>query len=161
TGAGTERIEVEGVEALSGGNHSVMPDRIEVGTYLAAAALTRGQITVRKAVPGHLTAILSKFEEAGAELTLGNDWIKLNMHGERPKAVNICTAPYPDFPTDMQAQFMVMNAIANGSATIVETIFENRFMHVQELQRMGAAIKLNANTATITGIDKLRGAPVM
>ncbi len=161
TGAGTATIEVEGVESLSGGTYAVMPDRIEAGTYLAAAALTRGQVKVRSVKPDSLLSLLCKFEEAGAELALGEDWVSLNMHGMRPQAVNISTAPYPAFPTDMQAQFMALNAIAEGTSTVIETIFENRFMHVQELQRMGAQIRLNGNTAVITGVEKLTGAPVM
>lgn len=161
SGAGTGTIEIQGVESLSGGNYAVMPDRIEAGTYLAAAALTRGQVTVRKVKPETLLSMLCKFEEAGAELTLGEDWVGLNMHGLRPQAVNISTAPYPGFATDMQAQFMAMNCVADGTSTVVETIFENRFMHVQELQRMGANIQLNGNTAIINGVQKLTGAPVM
>lgn len=161
TGAGTSTIEVEGVESLRGGSYSVMSDRIEAGTYLAAGALTKGHVTVKKVRPDTLLSQLCKFEEAGAELTLGEDWVSLNMHGKRPQAVHISTAPYPAFATDMQAQFMAMNAIAEGTATIVETIFENRFMHVQELQRMGAQIQLNGNTAIMTGVEKLTGAPVM
>lgn len=161
TGAGTHTIEVEGVEALGGGSYSVMPDRIEAGTYLTAGALTRGQVTVRRVKPDNLLSMLCKFEEAGASITLGEDWVTLDMHGLRPEAVNISTAPYPGFPTDMQAQFMAMNSVAEGSSSVIETIFENRFMHVQELQRMGANIRLNGNTAMITGIDRLTGAPVM
>lgn len=161
TGAGTATIEVEGVEALAGGCYAVMPDRIEAGTYLTAGAITRGKVTVRRIKPDNLLSMLCKFEEAGAELTLGEDWVTLNMHGLRPQAVNIATAPYPAFPTDMQAQFMALNAIADGASTVVETIFENRFMHVQELQRMGAQIQLHGNTAMITGVERLTGAPVM
>ncbi|WP_133128225.1 UDP-N-acetylglucosamine 1-carboxyvinyltransferase [Legionella nagasakiensis] len=161
SGAGTSTIEIEGVESLGGGTYSVMPDRIEAGTYLAAGAVTRGQVTVRRVKPDNLLSLLCKFEEAGASITIGEDWVTLDMHGLRPQAVNIATAPYPAFPTDMQAQFMVLNSIADGSSTIVETIFENRFMHVQELQRMGAHIRLHGNTAMITGIEKLTGAPVM
>lgn len=161
TGAGTPTIEVEGVEALRGGNYTVMPDRIEAGTYLTAGAITRGKVTVRRVKPDNLLSMLCKFEEAGAELTLGEDWVTLNMHGLRPQAVNIATAPYPAFPTDMQAQFMALNAIADGASSVIETIFENRFMHVQELQRMGAQIRLNGNTAMINGVEKLTGAPVM
>ncbi len=161
TGAGTSTIEIEGVEALSGGAYSVMADRIEAGTYLAAGALTRGHVTVKRVRPDTLLSQLCKFEEAGAELTIGEDWVSLNMHNKRPQAVNISTAPYPAFATDMQAQFMAMNAVAEGSSTIVETIFENRFMHVQELQRMGAQIQLNGNTAIINGVESLTGAPVM
>lgn len=160
-GAGTSTIEVEGVESLNGGTYSVMSDRIEAGTYLAAGALTRGQVTVKKVRPDTLLSQLCKFEEAGAELTIGEDWVSLNMHNKRPEAVNISTAPYPAFATDMQAQFMAMNSVAEGSSTIVETIFENRFMHVQELQRMGANIQLNGNTAIVHGVEKLTGAPVM
>ena len=160
-GAGTHTIEIEGVESLKGGGYSVIPDRIEAGTYLTAAALTRGQVTVRKVKPDNLLSMLCKFEEAGAHLTIGEDWVSLDMQGERPKAIDIFTAPYPGLATDMQAQFMAMNAVADGTATIVENIFENRFMHVQELQRMGARIKLNGNTAFINGVDKLMGAPVM
>ncbi|MGL6029037.1 MAG: UDP-N-acetylglucosamine 1-carboxyvinyltransferase [Legionella sp.] len=161
SGAGTSTIEIEGVEALGGGNYSVMADRIEAGTYLAAGALTRGHVTVKRVRPDTLLSQLCKFEEAGAELTIGEDWVSLNMHGKRPQAVNIATAPYPAFATDMQAQFMAMNVVAEGSSTIVETIFENRFMHVQELQRMGAQIQLNGNTAIINGVERLTGAPVM
>lgn len=161
TGAGTHTIEIEGVESLGGGAYSVMPDRIEAGTYLAAGALTRGQVTVRRVKPDNLLSMLCKFEEAGAAITLGEDWVCLDMHGLRPQAVDISTAPYPAFPTDMQAQFMALNTIAEGSSSVIENIFENRFMHVQELQRMGAKIRLNGNTAMITGIEKLTGAPVM
>ena len=161
TGAGTHTIEIEGVEALGGGSYSVMPDRIEAGTYLAAGALTRGHVTVRKVRPDNLLSMLCKFEEAGAHITMGEDWVSLDTQGLRPEAVNISTAPYPGFPTDMQAQFMAMNAIAQGSSTVIETIFENRFMHVPELQRMGAKIQSNGNTAMITGVEKLTGATVM
>lgn len=161
TGAGTPTIEVIGVEALSGGSYTVMPDRIEAGTYLTAGAITRGKVTVRKIKPDNLLSMLCKFEEAGAELAIGEDWVSLNMHGLRPQAVNISTAPYPGFPTDMQAQFMALNAIAENSSSVIENIFENRFMHVQELQRMGALIRLNNNTAMIQGVEKLTGAPVM
>ncbi len=161
SGAGTSTIEIIGVETLTGGAYSVMPDRIEAGTYLTAGAITRGKVTVRRVKPDNLLSMLCKFEEAGAELAIGEDWVTLNMHGLRPQAVNISTAPYPAFPTDMQAQFMALNAIAEGSSTVIENIFENRFMHIQELQRMGAQISLNGNTAVINGIPKLTGAPVM
>lgn len=161
TGAGTHTIEIDGVDALSGGSYSVMPDRIEAGTYLAAGALTRGNVTVRRVKPDNLLSMLCKFEEAGASITIGEDWVTLDMHGSRPQAANISTAPYPAFPTDMQAQFMALNAVAEGTSAVIETIFENRFMHVQELQRMGAQIHLNGNTAMITGIERLTGAPVM
>lgn len=160
-GEGTHTIEIEGVESLRGGEYTVMPDRIEAGTYLAAAAITRGQVTVKHVRPDNLLSMLCKFEEAGASLTLGEDWVSLDMHGARPEAIDISTAPYPGLATDMQAQFMAINTVANGASTVVETIFENRFMHVQELQRMGAKIRLNGNTAMITGADHLTGAPVM
>ena len=161
SGAGTHTIEIEGVDSLHGGSYSVIPDRIEAGTYLTAGALTRGHVTVRKVRPDNLLSMLCKFEEAGAHLTLGEDWVSLDMKGERPRSVDISTAPYPGLATDMQAQFMAMNVVASGTSTVVENIFENRFMHVQELQRMGALIKLNGNTAMITGVEKLMGAPVM
>lgn len=161
SGAGTATIEIEGVEALSGGSYSIMPDRIEAGTYLTAGAITRGKVTVRRVKPDNLLSMLCKFEEAGAELSIGEDWVTLNMHGMRPQAVNIATAPYPAFPTDMQAQFMALNTIAEGASSVIENIFENRFMHVQELQRMGANIQLNGNTAMINGVEHLTGAPVM
>jgi UDP-N-acetylglucosamine 1-carboxyvinyltransferase len=161
TGAGTSTIEIEGVEALGGGSYSVMPDRIEAGTYLAAGAVTRGDVTVKKVKPDNLLSMLCKFEEAGAAINIGEDWVHLNMNGLRPQPVNFSTAPYPGFPTDMQAQFMVVDSVAQGSSTVVETIFENRFMHVQELQRMGAHIRLHGNTAMIDGVEKLTGAPVM
>jgi UDP-N-acetylglucosamine 1-carboxyvinyltransferase len=161
SGAGTSTIEIQGIDMLSGGSYSVMADRIEAGTYLAAGALTRGHVTVKRVRPETLLSQLSKFEEAGAELIIGEDSVSLNMHGNRPKAVDIATAPYPGFATDMQAQFMAMNTVAEGSSSIIETIFENRFMHVQELQRMGAQIQLNGNTAIINGVPQLTGAPVM
>lgn len=161
SGAGTATIEVEGVESLGGGNYSIIPDRIEAGTYLTAGAITRGRVTVRRVRPDSLLSMLCKFEEAGAELALGEDWVTLDMHGMRPQAVHITTAPYPGFPTDMQAQFMALNTTAEGSSTVVESIFENRFMHVQELQRMGAQVQLNGNTAMVTGANYLTGAPVM
>ncbi|WP_131781838.1 UDP-N-acetylglucosamine 1-carboxyvinyltransferase [Legionella gresilensis] len=161
SGAGTATIEIEGVEALGGGTYAVMPDRIEAGTYLAAGAITRGKVTVRRVKPENLLSMLCKFEEAGADLTIGEDWVCLNMHGLRPQSVNIITAPYPAFPTDMQAQFMALNTVAEGASSVTENIFENRFMHVQELQRMGAQIQLNGNTALINGVDHLTGAPVM
>lgn len=160
-GAGTHTMEIHGVESLSGGSYAVMPDRIEAGTYLAAAAITRGQVTIRRVRPDNLLSLLCKFEEAGAHLTLGEDWISLDMQGARAQAVNISTAPYPGFATDMQAQFMALNCVAEGTSSVIERIFENRFMHVQELQRMGAQIGLNGNTAMITGVERLLGAPVM
>ena len=161
SGAGTDEIVIEGVESLHGAEHSIIPDRIETGTYLVAAAITGGEITVRDTVPHLLDAVLEKLRQAGAEIEVGEDWITLRTHGRRLKAVNLRTAPYPAFPTDMQAQFMVLNCVAEGTSTITETIFENRFMHVQELQRMGAQIELQGNTAIIKGTEKLQGAPVM
>lgn len=160
-GAGTSTIEIEGVDALKGGSYSVMPDRIEAGTYLSAGAITRGRITIRHVRPDNLLSMLCKFEEAGACMTIGDDWITLDMHERRPQAVNVSTAPYPGFPTDMQAQFITLNAVAEGTASVVETIFENRFMHVQELRRLGAHIRLHGNTAVVQGVEKLTGAPVM
>lgn len=161
SGAGTSVITIEGVERLHGGHHDVLPDRIETGTYLVAAAMTRGRIRCRNTDPNILDAVLVKLKEAGAEVTTGDDWIELDMHGKRPKAVNIKTAPYPGFPTDMQAQFCAMNAVAEGTGTITETIFENRFMHVLEMQRMGADIAIEGNTAICRGVEQLSGAQVM
>lgn len=161
TGAGTSTIVVDGVESLAGGTYSVMPDRIEAGTYLVAGAITRGQVRVNNVKPDNLLSMLCKFEEAGAVLTIGEDWVNLDMHGLRPTPVNISTAPYPAFPTDMQAQFMALNTVADGTSSVIETIFENRFMHVQELQRMGAQIRVNGNAAMLSGIESLIGAPVM
>ncbi|SDJ91037.1 UDP-N-acetylglucosamine 1-carboxyvinyltransferase [Billgrantia gudaonensis] len=160
-GHGTDTIVVEGVERLHGAEHDVMPDRIETGTFLVAAALSRGRVRVRNTRADILEAVLAKLEEAGAEVTSGDGWIALDMHGRRPRAVNVRTAPYPAFPTDMQAQFVALNAVAEGTARVVETIFENRFMHVQELNRMGAKIALEGNTAVIEGVERLSGAPVM
>lgn len=161
TGVGTSTLVIEGVEKLGGGSYHVMPDRIESGTYLAAAAVTRGRIKLKNTRPDLLESVLLKLEEAGATIDTGPDWILLDMHGNRPHAVNFSTAPYPAFPTDMQAQMMTMNSIAQGTGVITETVFENRFMHAQELQRMGANISLKGNTAICVGIDKLRGAQVM
>jgi len=163
SGIGTDVLTIEGVERLGAKDlhYDVLPDRIEAGTYLVAAAITRGKIKLRKIQPTLLDAVLAKLEEAGAEITTGEDWIELDMHGKRPKAVSIRTAPFPAFPTDMQAQFTAMNSIAEGVSTITETVFENRFMHVQEMQRMGANIKLESNTAICTGVEKLTAAPVM
>ncbi|MDR9438323.1 MAG: UDP-N-acetylglucosamine 1-carboxyvinyltransferase [Halomonas sp.] len=160
-GHGSDTIIIEGVERLHGAYHDVMPDRIETGTFLVAAALSRGRVRVRNTRADILDAVLAKLEEAGATLATGEGWIELDMQGRRPKAVNLRTAPYPAFPTDMQAQFVAMNAVAEGTARVVETIFENRFMHVQELNRMGADIALEGNTAVITGVETLSGAPVM
>ncbi|WP_025731998.1 UDP-N-acetylglucosamine 1-carboxyvinyltransferase [Carnimonas nigrificans] len=160
-GHGTGTITVEGVERLHGCEYSVMPDRIEVGTFLVAAAAARGRVKVRNTRSDTLEAVLVKLEEAGASLEVTESTITLDMHGKRPRAVSLRTAPYPAFPTDMQAQFVAMNAVAEGTSRVVETIFENRFMHVQELNRMGADIALEGNTALIKGVESLSGAPVM
>ena len=161
SGAGSDTISIEGVERLSGAQYSVLPDRIEAGSYLVAAAITGGRVKLKDIRPDTMDAILQVLREAGADITIGTDWIELDMHGRRPQAVNVHTAPYPAFPTDMQAQFTALNTIAVGSGTITETVFENRFMHVQEMQRMGANIRLEGNTAITTGVDRLAGAPVM
>jgi UDP-N-acetylglucosamine 1-carboxyvinyltransferase len=160
-GYGTNTLTIHGVEKMTGGKYSIMPDRIETGTFLAAAAATGGRIKVTKADPASLEAVLLKLKETGAEITQGDDWIQLDMKGERPKAINLKTAPYPGFPTDMQAQLSVVNAVAEGTGRITETIFENRHMQVQELNRMGANIAVEGNTAVVTGVDQLKGAPVM
>lgn len=160
-GAGSNRITVHGVERLNGGRHDVVADRIETGTFLVAAAMTGGRIVARAARPETLDAVIDKLTEAGAEITVDVDSITLDMHGKRPKAVNISTAPHPGFPTDMQAQFMALNCVADGVSIISETIFENRFMHVQELQRLGADIRIEGHTAIVRGQEKLSGAPVM
>ena len=160
-GVGTGTITVEGVERLDGCDYRVVADRIETGTFLVGAAATRGKIRVRDTVPDIMHAVLDKLREAGADITTGEDWIGLDMHGERPRAVNVTTAPYPDFPTDMQAQFCVLNAVAEGTGKIIETVFENRFMHVNELQRMGADMSVDGNAVTIRGVERLTGAPVM
>ena len=161
SGAGTDTIIIEGVDRLSGTSYRVLPDRIETGTYLVAAAITGGRVKVKDTRPDILEAVLLKLEDAGAEVNVGRDWIEVDMHDRRPKAVNIRTAPYPAFPTDMQAQFTALNAVAEGVGTITETVFENRFMHVNELQRMGAQILLEGNTAISTGVPMLAGAPIM
>ena len=161
SGAGTDTISIEGVEKLTGTRYRVLPDRIETGTYLVAAAISGGRIKVKDTDPKLLDAVIDKLREAGADINCGDDWIELDMHGKRPKAVSIRTAPFPAFPTDMQAQFAALNTIAEGTSTIVETVFENRFMHVQELQRMGADIEVEGNTAIVRGVDKLTAAPVM
>jgi UDP-N-acetylglucosamine 1-carboxyvinyltransferase len=160
-GYGTNTLTIHGVEAMTGGEYSIMPDRIETGTFLAAAVATGGRIKVTKADPASLEAVLLKLKETGAEITQGDDWIQLDMKGQRPKAINLKTAPYPGFPTDMQAQLSVVNAIATGTGRITETIFENRHMQVQELNRMGANIAVEGNTAVVTGVEALNGAPVM
>jgi len=160
-GAGTDRIEIDGVEHLQGCKHDVLPDRIEAGTYLVAAAITGGHIRIKSTRPEHLDAVLAKLREAGAEISNGSDWVEINMHGRRPRSVDVRTAPYPAFPTDMQAQFAALDTVAAGVGTVVETIFENRFMHMLEMRRMGAEIRLEGNTAIIHGIDGLTAAPVM
>ncbi len=160
-GAGTDTIVIEGVESLHGTKYNIMPDRIETGTYLAAAAMTGGQVKLKNTRPHLLEAVLTKLAEAGAEIETGPDWITLGMANGKPKAIDIYTSPYPGFPTDMQAQFTAMNCIAEGNATITESVFENRFMHVLELQRMGANIRLEGNTAITCGVKQLASAPVM
>lgn len=160
-GAGTSQIVIRGVERLHGGTHSVLPDRIETGTFLVAAAMTGGRVTTLRSRPDTLEAVLALLQEAGASIETQGDRITLDMHGKRPRAVSFSTAPHPAFPTDMQAQFMAMNCIADGVGIIDETIFENRFMHVQELQRLGADIRVEGHTATVHGVERLSGAPVM
>jgi UDP-N-acetylglucosamine 1-carboxyvinyltransferase len=160
-GAGTARITIEGVERLHGGSHAVVADRIETGTFLVAGAITGGRVVARHARPDTMDAVLEKLREAGADITVDGDSIALDMHGRRPRAVDIVTAPHPGFPTDMQAQFMALNCIAEGTGVINETIFENRFMHVQELQRLGADIRVDGHTAVVRGVAQLGGAPVM
>lgn len=160
-GAGTDKIIVQGVERLHGARYSVMPDRIEAGTYLVAGAITGGKVRLKNANADHLEAVILKLKEAGAEVTSGADWIELDMRGKRPRAVDIRTAPYPAFPTDMQAQFAALNCVAEGVGTVIETIFENRFMHMHELQRMGAEMRIEGHSAIIKGVPQLTGAPVM
>ncbi|MGB5581144.1 MAG: UDP-N-acetylglucosamine 1-carboxyvinyltransferase [Woeseia sp.] len=160
-GAGSSTIVIEGVDTLGGGQYSVLPDRIETGTYLVAAAMTGGKVRLKNTDPKLLEAVLGKLRDAGADLSFGDGWIELDMHGRRPRAVNIRTLPYPAFPTDMQAQFCAMNAMAEGVGTVTETVFENRFQHVLELQRMGADIRIEQNMAIITGVGQLTAAPVM
>src|ERR1700723_1167686 len=160
-GAGTDTIVIEGVERLNGTAYEVLPDRIESGTYLVAGAITGGHIRVKNTRPDHLDAVIGKLQEAGAKSGVGDTWVEVDMRGRRPDAVDIRTAPYPAFPTDMQAQFAALNTVATGVGTIIETIFENRFMHMLEMRRMGAEIRLEGNTAIIKGVDKLTAAPVM
>jgi len=161
SGIGSDTMTIEGVESLKGTTYKVVPDRIETGTFLVAAAITGGKIKVKDTDPTLLDAVLDKLRDSGAEITSGEDWIELDMKGRRPKAVSVRTAPYPAFPTDMQAQFTALNVVAEGTGTIVETVFENRFMHVQELQRMGANIEVEGNTAIVRGVETLNGAPIM
>ncbi|HEC29221.1 MAG TPA: UDP-N-acetylglucosamine 1-carboxyvinyltransferase, partial [Gammaproteobacteria bacterium] len=161
SGAGTGTIMIEGVDNLSGAEYNVQPDRIETGTFLVAAAISGGCIKIKDTRPELLDAVIGKLQEAGAKITIGDDWVELDMEGRRPHAVDIHTAPYPAFPTDMQAQFCVLNAVSDGVGTIREAVFENRFMHVQELQRMGSDIRVEGNTAIVKGVKRLTAAPVM
>jgi len=161
TGAGSDTIVVEGKERLHGTTYSILPDRIETGTYLVGAAMTGGRVKLKDTRPDTLEAVLAKLREAGAKIEVGDTWITLDMEGRRPQAVDVHTAPYPAFPTDMQAQFCALNSIAEGAGTISESVFENRFMHVQELQRLGADVRLEGNIAIVTGVESLTGAPVM
>jgi UDP-N-acetylglucosamine 1-carboxyvinyltransferase len=161
SGAGTSTIVIDGVERLHGTDYDVLPDRIETGTFLVAGAITGGRVLAKRARPKTLEAVLQKLEESGAEINTSEDSIEINMHGRRPRAVDITTAPYPAFPTDMQAQFSALNSIAEGVGTITENVFENRFMHVHELERLGADIRLEGKTAVIKGVDQMSGAPLM
>lgn len=160
-GAGTDKITIQGVETLHGCKYHVLADRIETGTFLVAAAITSGHIKLKNTQPQLVESIIQKLEQSGASIECGADWIEIDMRGRRPKSINVRTAPYPAFPTDMQAQFTALNCIAEGAGMITETVFENRFMHVQEMQRMGAKIKVEGNTAIVTGVDQLVAAPVM
>jgi UDP-N-acetylglucosamine 1-carboxyvinyltransferase len=160
-GAGTDKIVIQGVKRLRGTTYDVLPDRIEGGTYLVAGAITGGHVRIKNTRPDHLDAVLAKLEEAGATVGVGDTWIEVDMRGRRPKSVDVRTAPYPAFPTDMQAQFAALNTVASGVGTIIETIFENRFMHMLEMRRLGAEIRLEGNTAIIRGVERLTAAPVM
>jgi UDP-N-acetylglucosamine 1-carboxyvinyltransferase len=160
-GAGTDRIVIRGVEKLHGTTYEVLPDRIESGTYLVAGAITRGHVRIKNTRPEHLEAVTNKLREAGATVDIGDNWVEVDMRGRRPRAVDVRTAPYPAFPTDMQAQFAALNTVAAGVGTIIETIFENRFMHMLEMRRLGAEIRLEGNTAIIRGVERLTAAPVM
>jgi UDP-N-acetylglucosamine 1-carboxyvinyltransferase len=160
-GAGTDKIIIQGVKRLRGTSYDVLPDRIEGGTYLVAGAITGGHVRIKNTRPDHLDAVLAKLEEAGATVGVGDTWIEVDMRGRRPKSVDVRTAPYPAFPTDMQAQFAALNTVASGVGTIIETIFENRFMHMLEMRRLGAEIRLEGNTAIIRGVERLTAAPVM
>jgi UDP-N-acetylglucosamine 1-carboxyvinyltransferase len=161
SGHGSNTITVEGQPELAGFDYRVVPDRIEAGTFLVGAAMTGGRIRAVNAAPQTMDAILAKLEDAGAQLSTGPDWIELDMRGQRPRAVNIATAPYPGFPTDMQAQFTALNSIAEGTGVVRENVFENRFMHVQELQRLGADMRVEGNTVIVRGVERLTGAPIM
>jgi len=160
-GAGTDTIVIDGVESLSGTHYRILPDRIETGTYLVAAAMTRGRVKLKNTRPELLQAVIAKLSEAGAAIECAEDWITLDMGGRRPRAVDVHTSPFPGFPTDMQAQFTALNCVAEGIGTITESVFENRFMHVLELQRMGAQVKLEGNTAITAGVECLKSAPLM
>jgi UDP-N-acetylglucosamine 1-carboxyvinyltransferase len=160
-GAGTNTIVVRGVERLHGTHYEVLPDRIEAGTFLVAAAISGGRVTAKRVRADTMDAVLAKLEEAGAQLNVGEDSIELDMRGRRPRAVDLTTAPYPAFPTDMQAQFTALNTVAEGVGVITETVFENRFMHVQELKRLGADIRIEGNTVIVKGVPRMTGAPVM
>ena len=159
--AGTDRITIHGVDNLRGCDYTVLPDRIETGTYLVAAAISGGKVLIKRTDPRLLDAVLAKLEDAGSIIDVGDNWIELDMEGRKPRAVNIRTAPYPGFPTDMQAQFCALNSIAEGTGSVTETVFENRFMHIQEFVRLGANVQLQGNTAIIKGVAGLNGAPVM
>jgi len=161
SGAGSATLVIEGVENLHGCSYEVLPDRIETGTFLVAGAISQGRVLAKRARPDTLDAVLSKLEESGAHVNTGPDWIEVDMRGNRPKAVNLTTAPYPAFPTDMQAQFIALNAAAEGVGIVTETVFENRFMHIQELQRLGADIRVEGNTAISRGVTTMSGAPLM
>ncbi|MGC1458787.1 MAG: UDP-N-acetylglucosamine 1-carboxyvinyltransferase [Steroidobacteraceae bacterium] len=160
-GAGTDKIVIHGVAKLHGTTYEVLPDRIESGTYLVAGAITRGHVRIKNTRPEHLDAVTAKLREAGAKVDIGDNWVEVDMRGRRPRAIDVRTAPYPAFPTDMQAQFAALNTVAVGVGTIIETIFENRFMHMLEMRRLGAEIRLEGNTAIIRGVERLTAAPVM
>ncbi len=160
-GAGTDKIVIQGVAKLHGTTYEVLPDRIESGTYLVAGAITRGHVRIKNTRPDHLDAVTAKLREAGAKVDIGDNWVEVDMRGRRPRAIDVRTAPYPAFPTDMQAQFAALNTVAVGVGTIIETIFENRFMHMLEMRRLGAEIRLEGNTAIIRGVERLTAAPVM
>ncbi len=161
SGAGSDVIRIEGVQRLGGAEHEIIPDRIETGTYLVAGAVTGGRIRLKKTDPKLVESVIEKLREAGAELDTGPDWVTLDMNARRTKAVDVRTAPFPAFPTDMQAQFVTLNSVSRGTATVTETVFENRFMHAHELVRMGAKVEMKGNIALVHGVKKLRGAPVM
>ncbi|MEP7243196.1 MAG: UDP-N-acetylglucosamine 1-carboxyvinyltransferase [Gammaproteobacteria bacterium] len=160
-GAGTDKIVIQGVSKLHGTTYEVLPDRIEGGTYLVAGAITRGHVRIKNTRPDQLDSVIVKLREAGATVGVGDTWIEVDMRGKRPRSVDVRTAPYPAFPTDMQAQFAALNTVADGVGTVIETIFENRFMHMLEMRRLGAEIRLEGNTAIIRGVERLTGAPVM